>query len=599
MFIYPARNASGPTIIEALAELRDEKKEGIVFYADDLSQTLVSFSELYQRVISCAENFKESGLEPGDRVGLVVPKPQEFVVCFLGALAARLVPVPMYPPFSLGKLDTYVSNAAAILEKSQARVLVTDSKMERILWSLVDRVDSLERVIKTETLQTGLGTRRAPFVLGEVQLDDIAFLQFKSGSTAAPKGVVITHKVLLANMDAFMRAYEIGPGDKALSWLPLFHDLGLIGFVLATCWYGLPTVILPTALFVKRPALWMQAMHEHQATISCAPNFAFALATRRTTPAQREGLDLSRMRMLGCGAEPTHPDTIQAFLDAFKPCGLTPESIVSVYGLAENVLGVSFSPLREPINVDRVRRDIYLDEGRAEPSGDDDILRFVSVGFTYPGFLIQVVDSDGAELADRMVGEILVSGPSMAAGYFNDPETSANVFTAAGLRTGDLGYMADGELFLTGRKKDTIIINGRNYDPQSIEWVVQDVPGVRKGNVVAFGVNTNATETLVIIAETAATDHEALHQAILLQVRQDIGLSVNDICFLEPGALPKTSSGKLQRSKTRDAYLAGSLGKEGTRTIGGKANLDVLARHLARSAYTKAKTTLGKQFGGP
>ncbi len=599
MFTYPVRNAFGPTIIEALADLREEDKEGVVFYADDLSQTLVSFSELYERVTNCAENLKETGLMPGERVGLVVPKPQDFVVCFLGALAARLVPVPMYPPFSLGKLDTYIANAAAILEQAQARALITDSKMERILWSLVDRVDSLERVIKTETLQAFPKKKRAAFVLGDLELDDIAFLQFTSGSTSAPKGVVITHKVLLANMDAFMRAYEIGPGDKALSWLPLFHDLGLIGFVLATCWYGLPTVILPTALFVKRPALWMQAMHEHQATISCAPNFAFALATRRTTEAQRSGLDLSRLRMLGCGAEPTHPDTIQAFLDAFKPCGLTPECIVSVYGLAENVLGVSFSPLLDPIHVDHVDRDTYLDEGRAEPSTADDFLRFVSVGFTYPGFQIQIVDGDGAALADRMIGEIVVRGPSVAAGYFNNSDASADVFTADGLKTGDLGYLADGELFLTGRKKDTIIINGRNYDPQSIEWVVQDVPGVRKGNVVAFGVTTNTSETLVIVAEAAATDHDALHQTILAKVRQDIGLGIHDICFLEPGALPKTSSGKLQRSQTRAAYLAGTLGKEGSRTIGGKANIDVLARHLARSAYTKAKTTLGKQFGGP
>lgn len=597
MFLYPDRNANGPTIVEALGALKDEHSEGIVFYADDLSQKLVSFAEIYARVVDSAQNLLTKGLKPGERVGIVIPNPEEFVISFLGVLAVRAVPVPMYPPFSLGKLDAYIQNAAAILQKSRASLLITDSKMQRVLWSLVDRVESLERVIEYRDMAKP--SRTENFVPPAVDLDEIAFLQFTSGSTSAPKGVVITHRALLANMDAFMRAYEIGPGDKALSWLPLFHDLGLIGFVLATCWYGLPTVIIPTALFVRRPSLWMQAMHDHQATISCAPNFAFALATRRTPADVRDGLDLSRVRMLGCGAEPTHPDTIDSFLKHFESCGLEPECMVSVYGLAENVLGVSYSPLREPLKVDSVDRDTYLNEGRALPSMEAESLRYVSVGFTYEGFEIQVIDEEGRPLADRSVGEVLVKGPSIAAGYFEDSFASAEAFTPAGLKTGDMGYLVGGELFLTGRKKDTIIINGRNYDPQSIEWVVQEVDGVRKGNVVAFSVLAENSESLVVVAETRSRlDEEELKRSVITNVRQEIGLSLGDIVFLEAGTLPKTSSGKLQRSKTKDAYLKSELGSEGKRTLGAQADINVLARHLAGSAYSRVKAGMRRRAGG-
>lgn len=594
MFTSKERNALGPTVPVALGQLAETHTSGIHFYRLDNTESFVSFAELYNRMMTCAQNLRAMGLVKGDRLALVIPEPEDFVSAFLGALAVGIIPVPLYPPLSLGKLDSYIQTTCAVLNRAGARALLCDTKLQRILWSLVDRSTSLERILVVDDVKKPV---QKAFELEQIELDDIAFLQFTSGSTALPKGVVVTHRALIANMDAFMRAYEIREGDKALSWLPLFHDLGLIGFVLATCWYGLPTVLMPTVDFVKHPAKWMQAMHHHRATITCAPNFAFALATRRTPEAVVETLDLSHVRMLGCGAEPTHPATIEGFLEHFKGAGIEPHTMVSVYGLAENVLGVTHSPMSTPLRVDRINRETYLAQKQAISEESDDALVFVSVGSPYPGFEVNVLDDDGNTLPDRHVGEIFIKGPSVTAGYFDDPVATEAVFTKAGLRTGDLGYLDSGELFLTGRKKDVVIIHGRNYDPQSIEWVVQEIDGVRKGNVVAFSVPDERTEELVIVCEVkAGLDHTELRKSIGSAVRQQVGLTVSDVVFLQSGELPKTSSGKLQRSRTREQFLSGELGQDGARTHGSKAPSQVLARHLASSAISRAKHTVRQTF---
>lgn len=594
MFSSEERNSNGPTVPVALSELAQTQTTGIHFYRLNGGETFVPFAELYRRMMTCAHNLRAMGLVRGDRLAIVIPEPEDFVSAFLGAMAAGIIPVPLYPPLSLGKLDAYVGTTSAVLERAGARALLCDSKLQRILWSLVDRVSTLERILVLED------TKRATqedVVLEEVGLDDIAFLQFTSGSTAAPKGVIVTHRALVANMDAFMRAYEIRDGDVALSWLPLFHDLGLIGFVLATCWYGLPTVLMPTIDFVKHPAIWMQAMDQHKATITCAPNFAFALATRRTSQTVVETLDLSHVRMLGCGAEPTHPATIQHFLDHFAAAGIRPQSMVSVYGLAENVLGVTHSPMGEALRVDRVNRESYLTHKNAVPTDDEDALVFVSVGSPYPGFSVTIMDDHGNSLPDRQIGEIFIQGPSVAAGYFDDLQTSEAVFTKAGLRSGDLGYLDSGELFITGRKKDIVIVHGRNYDPQSIEWVVQEIEGVRKGNVVAFSVPNERTEELVIVCEVkGGAELVDLRRNILQAVREEVGLTVSEVVFLQSGELPKTSSGKLQRSRTREQFLNEELGRDGARTLGARAPSQVLAKHLASSAISRAKHAVRQTF---
>lgn len=588
--------AQGPTVPQAVRDAVG-KPGGYTFIQSGGGEQVLSFTEISEAIDERARQLLAAGLKKGDRVGLVLPEPKEFLLTFMGALSVGVVPVPMYPPMSFGKLDAYTSTAARILRASGAVALITERRVQSVLWSLLDKVEQLEWLLVVEELKPAPGA--APD-LTHIQPEDVAFLQFTSGSTAEPKGVVVTHGTLLHNLHAIMKhGLQISPTDVAVTWLPMYHDMGLIGFMLAPMWYAVPTVFLPTIDFVKHPTKWMETVSKYRGTITFAPNFAFALATRRTSAAKLATLDLSSLKALGCGAEPNHPGTLRAFVEHFKEAGLNPGALLPCYGMAEATLAMTFNPLGEGMRTDRIDADIYHREGRAQPVGANEegphVLEYVSCGFPLPAHQVKVMDERGNVLPDRTVGELVFAGGSVTPGYYQKPEETAAAYRAEGLRTGDLGYMVNGEVFVCGRKKDVIILNGRNYDPQTIEWEVAEVEGIRKGNVVAFSRPSAVTEELVVVAETKAEDLDALRAVVIKRVRESLQLNAHDVVLLQPGQLPKTSSGKLQRRRTQQQYEDGSLGREGVRTMGSSAQSLTLAKHLSISLVARVRHTIRRR----
>jgi fatty-acyl-CoA synthase len=589
------RNALGPTLPQAIAELVDKPGLAARFLRGRKVHRELSNAELYAEMMRRAKQLRALGLQKGDRVAFVIPETDDFVLTFLGAFAAGIVPVPMYPPLSFGKLDAYVDTAERIMRASGAKMLLTDNRMQSILWSLVSKVSSLEALHTMEKLDK-IDIRKTDIDINDVGREDVAFLQYTSGSTSMPKGVVVSHGSLLANLDGIMNAgLQIQEDDIAVSWLPLYHDMGLIGLVLAPMWFGVPTTYIPTLDFVKQPSLWMETMSTYAGSISFAPNFAFALAVKRTRDEKLETMDLSRVRAIGCGAEPNHPETLRMFVDYFGQAGMPSTALMPAYGMAEATLAITFHELQAELKTDVIDADRYEAEGVAYTVNleDDTEVRVgenVSCGKPFPGHEVLVVNEQFEELPERHVGQIIVRGPSVAPRYHEEPEKTAETFRDLGLVTGDLGYIADGELYVTGRLKDIVILNGRNYDPHAIEWAVQDVVGMRKGNVVAFSIPGAQTEELVVVGETKDdVDLDALRDVVLQRINEELFLVPADVVLVGKGQLPKTSSGKLQRAKTRAQYLDGSLGAEGVRTFGASSDRVTLAKHVTRSAVSKAR----------
>ncbi len=543
------------------------RHKGFTFLDNDLTATDWSFAEICEEAKRIGARFQSLGFERGDRLALVLGAPEDFVLAFLGAISAGLMPVPMYPPITLNRIDNYLDRTAGILRVSGAKVLLTTKDLLPVFEPLVARMATMEKLLDVEIL------RRMPVdrALREIppQPEEPCFLQFTSGSTSEPRGVIVTHRNLVANAKAIIGALEVdSERDRAVSWLPLYHDMGLIGFVISALVAQVPVVFIPTIAFVKHPGIWMETVHKYRATITFGPNFAFDLATKRAPRNSRASLDLSCLRVLGCGAEPINPKTMENFLAAFMPWGLKPEAITPCYGMAEATLAIAFDRLQRPLRKLIIDRHQYETHGIARPIRDgekphDPKNRFelISCGRTFPEHEIGIMDAEGNMLPEGHVGEIVFRGPSVTPGYFQNPEATRQLLNGGWLHTGDLGFIFDGDLYISGRQKDLIIINGRNYPPQAIEWIVEEVPGVRKGSVVAFSVDGDATERLVVVAETTMTDHAALAQAVREQIRSGLGLSADQVVLVARGSIPKTSSGKLQRRRTKALFERGLLGE--------------------------------------
>jgi fatty-acyl-CoA synthase len=552
--------------VETLNAARDAASsithKGYTFLDNDLNPTDWSFAEVCQAAKRIGASLQTLGLSKGDRVALVLNSPEDFVLTFLGSVSAGVMPVPLYPPLALGRMDNYVDRAAGILRVSGARILISTRDLVPVLEPIILRAPSLNSLLEIEKLrQSGSG-----IALSEpgTQPDDPCFLQFTSGSTSAPRGVVVTHRNLTANARAIIEILEINPdADRAASWLPLYHDMGLIGFVISTLFAQIPVVFIPTIAFVKHPGVWMETVHKYRASITFGPNFAFELATKRAPKNSRMALDLSCLRVLGCGAEPINPKTIEKFIEAFEPCGLKSNAIMPCYGMAEATLAIAFDYLHQPVKKLVIDRQAYETHNIALPvNGDDRKKKFelVSCGRTFAGHEIRILDDDGRQLPEGKVGEIVFRGPSVTPGYFQNPEASNQLLKGGWLHTGDLGFILNGDLYISGRQKDLVIINGRNYPPQAIEWVAEEVAGIRKGSVVAFSVDGDSTEKLIIIAETTLTENTDLAQAVTEQIRAAFGLTVDKVVLVSKGSIPKTSSGKLQRRRTKALFEDGQLG---------------------------------------
>jgi 1-acyl-sn-glycerol-3-phosphate acyltransferase len=560
---------------------------------EDGAETALTYGRLLGDATAVAGGLAERGVGKGDAVALMLPTGADFLRAFQGILIAGSVPVPIYPPVRLDRLEEYAARQSAILADAGARVLVT-----------VDRAAAVARV-----LQTGAPALRAVVTVADLMAAgaswpalegagmDPAFIQYTSGSTGQPKGVLLTHDNLLANIRAITAAMEVRPDDVGASWLPLYHDMGLIGSWLFCLHAGLPIAIQSPLAFLSRPERWLWAIHTRRATLSGAPNFAYELCVRKVPEAALQGLDLSSWRCALNGAEPVSPDTLERFARRFAPYGFRREALMPVYGLAENSVALCFPPVGRGPVVRRVARGPFERDGRAEPAADDDpgALRFVSVGRFVADHEVKIVDDAGAELPDRAVGRLVFRGPSMTPGYFQKPEATAAVMLPGGwMDSGDLAFRADGEVHITGRRKDLIIKAGRNLVPQEIEEVVASVEGIRKGCVAAFGVDRPelGTESLVVVAETRAAEaaeRGRIEAAVLDRVAGALGLPPDVVCLVPPGAVPKTSSGKIRRAAARDLYTSGALGRPPRAPARQRLRLlAAAARHAAGAAARQA-----------
>jgi 1-acyl-sn-glycerol-3-phosphate acyltransferase len=539
-----------------------------------------SFADIYAGARKVAVQLIERGIRPGDAVALMLPTSSDFFFSFAGVLLAGGVPVPIYPPFRADRIAEYAERQSNILRNCEARLLLTFREAEVAARLLRPQVPSLRGVLNARSLamaepSVGLG---APVPLHAGAEDtDLALLQYTSGSTGDPKGVMLTHANLLANVRAIGQALGVRMDDVGVSWLPLYHDMGLIGAWLAPLYFGLPVVVLSPLAFLSRPQRWLMALHRHRGTLTAAPNFAYELAARKIADGEIEGLDLSTVRAALNGAEPVLPETMERFAARFAPYGFRREALSPVYGLAEASLALTFPPPGRGPRVDRVERETFSRDGRAvpvasgvPPSNDDaSVSSFVSVGTELPGHEIRIVNAEEADAGDRVEGALWFRGPSVTRGYFRNERATAQLLPegpdAGWINSGDRAYRADGEIFITGRVKDIILKAGRNLYPHEIEEIAGQVPGVRKGCVVAFGAQhaTSGTERLIVVAETrerGATERQRIARTITEAVATAVGLPPDVVELVRPHSIPKTSSGKLRREETRRLYQNGSLG---------------------------------------
>lgn len=549
------------TLAAAVRALARDTDRGFTFVQSNGTERLISFAEIAQEAERRGAGLTALGAKKGDRVAVVIPDPDEFVLSFLGAVVAGLVPVPMYPQLSFKNLNTYLETARHVLRASGARFLVTTAAAREYIEPAREDVESLEAIVLGSDLAT-----HAPASLPEVFPEDLCFLQFTSGSTSKPKGVAVTHRNLAWNAESFMvhGLAKDSANDKGVSWLPLFHDMGLIGFVIAPLFTNIQVVFIPTASFVRTPRMWLDKISKHRGTITYAPNFAYALVSKRLKEKDLADLDLSCIRHAGCGAEPIQPGTLREFADKLAPAGFRAESFLPSYGMAEATLAITFSDMRNlneyrGVRTDRVLKT-ELEKGHAVPAEGEATQEVVNCGRAFPGHEIAIVDTEtGARLPDRSVGEVITRGPSVCAGYYQDQEKTEAAFKNGWLHTGDLGYIVDGDVFICGRLKDMIIIRGRNFYPNDMEWAVSELERVRRGNVVAFSVPVNGEEALVICAEAFQSDAQGLRDEIAQLINEQFSLTPHTVEILPQGSLPRTSSGKPQRRKTRELYLAGTL----------------------------------------
>jgi len=587
-------------------------------------QFTLTFGELYAAAQKCAEELARRGVPPGGRVSLMLPTSRQFFICYSGILLAGAVPVPIYPPFRADRIEEYAERQGAILNNAGVCLLLTFRRAEAVAKLLKPRVKSLLGVVDASKLLEAAEKAPPPapgalpaFLSGSRvrRGGDLALLQYTSGSTGDPKGVMLTHANLLANMRSIAEGVELSRDDVGISWLPLYHDMGLIGAWLTLLLHGTPLVVMSPLAFLTRPERWLQAISKYKGTIAAAPNFAYELCVRKVSDKALEGVDLSSWRAAMNGAEPVNPETLERFIGKFAKRGFKREAMFPVYGLAEASLGVTFPPLSRGPKIDRVERDAFTMSGRAVPAGEDDenAIAFVSSGYAVPRHQVIIVDENGAELPERKEGYLWFRGASATSGYFMNPEATEKLFAGGPLvregefpwvNSGDKAYQAEGEIYITGRVKDIIIKGGRNLYPHEVEELASRAEGIRKGCVVAFGLkgHETGTEKLVIVAESREEDRgkrAATVAAINDNVTQGLGMPPDRVELIPPGSIPKTSSGKLRRDETKQLYLAGTLSNAKPPAWVQIARLGTGAylKEVASAVWSGIRTALEKIYG--
>ncbi|HEX6203685.1 MAG TPA: AMP-binding protein [Thermoanaerobaculia bacterium] len=569
---------------------RGGPEAGLRFVARDETARFLSWGEIRERALGVAARIAALSPAPGERIGLVFPTGPGFFDAFFGILLAGAVPVPLYPPVRLGRLDEYHRRTAAMLAAAGAPLVLADRRVRRLLGETVEAARAgggLPFGCRTlDELPAPVAAHRPP----PVEPADLALVQFSSGTTVEPKPVALSHRAVMAQVAALDGLWPELTAERptGVSWLPLYHDMGLIGCIFPAL--ELPSVmtLIGPEAFVARPAIWLRTLSRYRATISPAPNFAYALAVHKVREAELDGVDLSAWKVALNGAEAVAPAVLRAFRERYRPYGLPETALTPVYGLSEAALAVTFSALDRPFTITRFDRDALAREGVARPAAagapPDGVRELASVGRPLAGFEVRVMpegrgDGEAAAGGGRLravptassslpagrVGRLWVRGPSLMDGYLGRPDDTARALVGGWLDTGDLGFVHQGDLYLVGRAKDVIILRGRNHAPEEIEQAVWEVPGVRRGCVVAASDLPPGAEAEVLVLLVESTrplppeDGERLAAACARTALAATGLAAGEVEVLAPGTLPRTSSGKLRRGDALALYRAGEL----------------------------------------
>ncbi|MFN4090357.1 MAG: fatty acyl-AMP ligase [Alphaproteobacteria bacterium] len=544
------------TFADRLRPLAADRSGGFAFVDSARRERYFCFADLHAEATRRAGLLRAAGFRRGDRIGLVAPDEAEMVLGFLGMVLAGLVPVLIAPRHVRRTDGLAPAQLDHILATSGAAAILADPASAA---DLEGRCGAA-RLLRPEAIFAAGRTAPIPDE-PDADPDAPCFLQYTSGSTGRPKGTIVTHRNLLAAtaLCADSARRRDGAPDHVVSWLPLYHDLGLIGFCLSPLAVATPATLLSPGLFARRPKAWLEAIAARGATITGAPNFAFDFVLRRLRPADVEGLDLRSLRVLFCGAEPIRLASFEAFAERLHPAGFDPDCFMPCYGLAEATLAVSIHPRDEPTRADTLSAGA-LREGQAKPAAPGERARVVvSCGPPVSGHAVEIVDERAVPLPEGRVGEIRVRGPAVSPGYFGDPAATAESWRDGWLMTGDLGYLRDGRLHVCGRVKDLVIVRGGNYHPQELEWAAERVEGLR-GRIAAFPIDRDGDEAFAVVAEApAGSDREALAAAVAEAITREIGVTPADVRIVPPGTVPLTTSGKVQRRQVRTAYEAGAL----------------------------------------
>lgn len=543
-----------------------------IYLYDDAEQVSeISYADLYSGATKIAAGLLDKNAQAGQTVALMLPTSRDYFLSYFGILLIGCVPVPIYPPARPSQLEDHLRRHSHILNNAQVKFLLTVAEAKHIAQLLKAQVPSLSGVFAVDELCGNDAAMPTEFS-STVRSLDTAFLQYTSGSTGTPKGVILSHANLLANIRAMGSVMQADSTDVFVSWLPLYHDMGLIASWLTCLYYAMPFVSMSPLQFLSRPQRWLRVIHKHRGSLSAAPNFAYELCLKKIQDADIEGLDLSCWRAAFNGAEAVSPSTMRRFTERFSDYGFRPNAMVPVYGLAESSVGLTLPPLgREPV-VDHIDRTCFMSSGTAQSvvpvdqgESKNTALEFVALGLPLPEHEIRVVDDAGLELPERREGILQFRGPSATSGYFRNAQASQQLFRGDWLNSGDRAYIAGGELFITGRSKDIIIRAGRNLYPHELEEGVSAVAGIRKGCVAVFASKDprTGTERLVVLAETREIEPvelERVRRAIRNLSVELMGTPPDDIVLAPPHSVLKTSSGKIRRAASREIYEQGKIG---------------------------------------
>ncbi|MGI9436556.1 MAG: fatty acyl-AMP ligase [Geminicoccaceae bacterium] len=564
----PLRRADFSSVPEAI-DYAAKGASGLNFYSARLELTAsLPYALLRERAVQLARGMVQAGLDKGARIVLLGDTDPEIITAFFACQYASLIPVIAPIPASLGGREAYVASLKRLLLNCRAAAAIAPSDYLGFINEAVADLGEVPMV----------GTPRAFFDLPGNAVDprpfgpgDPCYLQYSSGSTREPLGVDVPQHCLMANTHGIATVgLDVQPDDRGISWLPLYHDMGLVGFLLTPAFCQRSVDFLATRDFARRPLSWLKLFGDNGGTLAYSPTFGYDLCSRRAEKGTSEQLDLSSWRAAGIGGDMIRPEVMAHFAEVFAPHGFRRTAFVASYGMAEATLAVSFAPLQQGLDVDVIDRRQLADNQRAEPAADDskigDRRGFVDCGPPLPGHVVEIRGEDGSQLPDRRVGRVFVKGPSIAIGYFEAPEATAEHFRDGWLDTGDLGYLVDGRLMITGRSNDLMIINGRNIWPQDIEWAIEMLAGIRQGDVAVFSIEDADSEPRVIILVQCRLRDQDERGQLRREVKATAtrAAAVDGMVVLVPAhSLPMTASGKLSRTAARRKYLSGTFDDHG------------------------------------